>query len=79
MLYQRHTDRSAAGGADWPCREGVYLDRTAQGLKPRFVKVEPHSDADMTAVLRKISRRVIGKLRQMGYLEAGSDAAMATG
>jgi hypothetical protein len=59
--------------------EGVYLDRTDQGLKPRFVKVEPPSDADITAVLQKISRRVIRTLRQLGYLEAGIDAAMATG
>jgi hypothetical protein len=33
----------------------------------------------MTAVLQKISRRVIRTLRQRGYLEAGIDAAMATG
>src|SRR5262245_20691517 len=59
--------------------EGVYLDRTDQGLKTRFVKGEPPSDADITAMLQKISRRVIRKLRQLGYLEAGSDAAMATG
>src|SRR6266571_4084550 len=59
--------------------EGVYLDRTDQGLKPRFVKGELPSDTDITAVLQKISRRVIRTLRQLGYLEAGSDAAMATG
>src|SRR5712691_405548 len=59
--------------------EGVYLDRTDQGLKPRVVKGEPPSDTDITAVLQKISRRVIRTLRQLGYLEAGSDAAMATG
>src|SRR5713101_10118533 len=33
----------------------------------------------MTAVLQKSCRRVIRTLRQMGYLEAGSEAAMATG
>jgi hypothetical protein len=33
----------------------------------------------MTAVLQKICRRVIRTLRQMGHLEAGSEAAMATG
>ena len=49
------------------------------GLKPRFVKVEPPSDADATAVLQQISRRVIRTLRRLGYLEAGIDAAMATG
>src|SRR4030095_8516422 len=59
--------------------EGVYLDRTDQGLKPRFLKGEPPSDADITAVVQKISRRVIRKLWQFGYLEAGIVAAGATG
>jgi Putative transposase len=59
--------------------EGVYLNRTAAGLKPHFLKSEPPSDADITAVLQKISQRVIRKLRQLGYLEAGNEAAMATG
>src|SRR5262247_3649676 len=54
--------------------EGVYLNRTDQGLKPRFLTGEPPSDADITAVLQKLSRRVIRKLRQLGYLEAGLDA-----
>src|SRR4030095_6335443 len=54
-----------------------HLDRTEVGLKPRFVKVEPPSDADATAVLQQISRRVIRTLRRLGYLEAGIDAAMA--
>ena len=51
--------------------EGVYLDRTDQGLKPRFLTAEPPSDADIATVLQKISRRVIRKLRRLGYLEAG--------
>src|SRR5712691_6216893 len=59
--------------------EGVYLDRTEAGLKPRFLKGEPPSDADIAAVLQKISRRVIHKLRHRGYLEAGSNDAVATG
>jgi hypothetical protein len=59
--------------------EGVYLDRTAAGLKPRFVKGEPPSDADVAAVVQRISRRVIRTLRSLGYLEAGSDATGATG
>ena len=33
----------------------------------------------MAAVVQKISHRVIRKLRQLGYLEAGGDAPMATG
>jgi len=59
--------------------EGVYLDRTEAGLKPRFLKGEPPSDAEIAAVLQKISRRVIRTLRQWGYLETSSAAAVATG
>jgi Transposase zinc-binding domain/Putative transposase len=55
--------------------EGVYLDRTDQGRKPRFVKGEPPSDTDIAEVLQKISRRVIRTLRWLGYLEAGIDEA----
>src|SRR5499426_3049398 len=59
--------------------EGVYLDRTAAGRKPHFVTVEPPSDADIAAVLQKISHRVIRKLRRLGYLETGLEAPVATG
>jgi putative transposase/transposase-like zinc-binding protein len=59
--------------------EGVFLDRTDQGLKPRFLKGEPPSDADVAHVVQKISRRVIRKLRRLGYLEAGMDIPVATG
>ena len=59
--------------------EGVFLDRTDQGLKPRFLKGEPPSDADVATVVQKISRRVIRKLRRLGYLEAGMDVPVATG
>jgi len=59
--------------------EGVYLDRTAQGRTPRFLPGEPPTDTDIADVVQKISRRVIRKLRQLGYLEAGIDAAVATG
>ena len=59
--------------------EGVFLDRTDQGLTPRFVKGEPPSDADVAEVIQKISRRVIRKLRHLGYLEAGMDVPVATG
>src|SRR5262249_23991375 len=59
--------------------EGVYLDSTDQGRTPRFLTVEPPSDADVADVMQKISHRVIRKLRQLGYLEAGGDAAVATG
>src|SRR5262247_3993419 len=59
--------------------EGVYLDRTDQGRKPRFLAVEPPSDADLTTILHKSSHRVIRTLRRLGYLEAGSDGAGPTG
>ena len=67
--------------------EGVYLDRTDQGLKPRFVKGEPPTDTDIAAVyscvagdvVQKLSRRVIRKLRHLGYLEASINDAVATG
>jgi Putative transposase/Transposase zinc-binding domain len=59
--------------------EGVYLDRTDQGRKPRFLAVEPPTDTDIADVIQKISHRVIRTLRHLGYLEAGLDAAVATG
>jgi len=59
--------------------EGVYLDRSDQGRPPRFLQGEPPTDTDIAAVVQKISHRVIRTLRQLGYLEAGGDAAVATG
>jgi hypothetical protein len=59
--------------------EGVYLDRTAAGLKPRFLQAAPPTDTDTAAVVQKISRRVIRLLRRLGYLEAGIEAPVATG
>jgi hypothetical protein len=49
------------------------------GLKPRFVKGEPPTDADITAAVQNTSRCIIRTLRRLGYLEAGIDAAVATG
>jgi Putative transposase/Transposase zinc-binding domain len=59
--------------------EGVYLDRTAVGLKPRFLAGAPPTDTDIAAVIQKISRRVIRMLRRLGYLEAGMEPPVATG
>jgi hypothetical protein len=59
--------------------EGVYCDRTEASLKPRFVTSEPPTDTDIADVVQTISHRVIRKLRSLGYLEAGGDAAVATG
>ena len=39
--------------------EGVYLDRSAQGLKPKFVKIAPPSDADIATVVTKITWRPV--------------------
>jgi hypothetical protein len=49
--------------------DGVYRDRSAQSLKPKFVKLGAPSDADIAAVVTKLSQRVIRKLRQLEYLE----------
>jgi hypothetical protein len=59
--------------------EGVSLDRTDQGHKPRFLAGEPPTDTDIAEVVQKISHRVSRKLRSLGYLEAGGEAAVATG
>ena len=58
--------------------EGVYEDRTAQGLPPRFRPQEPPTDAEIAAVLQKISQRVIRQLRTLGYLEAGTEDVVPT-
>jgi len=59
--------------------EGVYLDRTDEGRKPRFLAGEPPTDGDITTVLQKISQRVIRKLCRLGYLETGLESPVATG
>jgi hypothetical protein len=59
--------------------EGVFVDRAAHGLKPRFRPAVPPTDADITTVLQKISRRVIRVLRKLGYLESGTEDVVPTG
>jgi hypothetical protein len=59
--------------------DGVYVDRAATGLKPRFVTVEPPTDANLAAVIQQISRRVIRRLRQLGYLAAGTEDVVPSG
>ena len=59
--------------------EGFFVDRTEQNLKPRFLKGGPPSDLDIADVIQKISRRIIRKLHQLGYLEASIDIPLATG
>jgi hypothetical protein len=59
--------------------EGVFLDRTDHGRKPCFLAGEPPADTDITDVIQKISRRVIRKLRHLGYLEASMESPVATG
>src|SRR5262249_35728224 len=60
------------------CLEGVFLDRTDQSRPPRFLLGEPPTDTDIAAVIQKISRRVIRKLRRLGYLEADLEPPVAT-
>src|SRR5262245_5977117 len=55
------------------------VERVPKGRTPRFLSGEPPTDTDIADVVQKISRRVIRKLRQLGYLEAGIDTAVATG
>jgi hypothetical protein len=59
--------------------EGVFVDRTAQGLKPRFLHQAPPTDAEVAAVLHTISQRVIRQLRKLGYLETGTQDVVPTG
>jgi hypothetical protein len=59
--------------------EGVFVDRTAQGLKPRFLPADPPTDTDIATVLQTISRRVIRQLRKLGYLEADTEDVVPTG
>jgi hypothetical protein len=59
--------------------EGVYEDRTAKGLTPRFRPQEPPTDAEIATVLDTISQRVIRYLRKRGYLEAGTENVVPTG
>jgi len=59
--------------------DGVYLDRSAEGLKPRFVKIDPPSDADIAKVVQQISQRIIRQLRKVGYLASGIAATVASG
>jgi hypothetical protein len=59
--------------------EGVYEDCSAQGLTPRFRPQAPPTDAEVAAMLHKISQRVIRHLRKLGYLEAGTEDVVSTG
>jgi hypothetical protein len=56
--------------------EDIYLDRTARGRKPRFLKVEVPPDTDIADVVQKISQRVIRTLRHLRYLETDIDAVV---
>ncbi len=58
--------------------EGVFVDRAAQGLKPRFLPADPPTDTDITTVLQKISHRVIRELRKRGYLEVNTQHVVPT-
>ena len=59
--------------------EGVYVDRSAQGLTATVSPQDPPTDAEIAAVLHTISQRVIRALRQPGYLEADTEDMVPTG
>jgi putative transposase len=59
--------------------DGVFVDRTTQGLTPRFLPADPPTDTDIATVLQPISRRVIRQLRKRGYLEADTEDVVPTG
>jgi hypothetical protein len=59
--------------------DGVFVDRTAQGLTPQFLPAAPPTDTDIATVLQTISQRVIRALRTLGYLEAGTEDVVPTG
>ena len=59
--------------------QGVYGDRTDQGLTPRVLQGEPPTDTAIAAVVQKMSHRSIRTLRQLGYLEARGDTAVPPG
>ena len=62
-----------------PTSPGKPSSTVLYNLKPRFVKGEPPSDADIAKVLQKISHRVIRTLRRLGHLEAGMEVPVTTG
>src|SRR5262245_19700438 len=79
-LRRRSSTGTRAVGAD----SVALLDRSIKGPDCKGAYHHPHhseppSDADIAKLLQKLSRRVIRTLRQLGYLEAGSDDTVATG
>src|SRR5262245_10541607 len=59
--------------------EGISLDRTAASLTPRFGQGEPPAATAIAAGVPHLRRRIVHTLRHLGSLEAGRDAAVATG
>jgi hypothetical protein len=59
--------------------EEVFVDRTAHGLRPRFLPAGPPTDADIATVLQTISQRASRALRRLGYLEADTEDVVPTG
>jgi hypothetical protein len=59
--------------------EGVFVEHTAQGLKPRFLPAAAPTDADIATVLHQISQHLIRELRQRGYLEADTQDGVPMG
>src|SRR5262245_20564411 len=60
-----------------PCPPPPAVPRPSPSVHPG--DSPPPSDADIAAVVQKVSHRVIRTLRRLSYLEAGTDDVVATG
>ncbi len=58
--------------------EGVYLDRSNQNLKPKFIPTPPPTDDQILLVVARISKRIIKLLRKEGYLDKSTIEAIRT-
>jgi hypothetical protein len=59
--------------------EGSMKSAVLRAASHGFAPQEPPTDAEIAAVLDKISQRVIRALRTLGYLEAGTEDVVPTG
>ncbi len=59
--------------------DGVYLDRSDQGLTPRFTPIKGPLDGEVEAVVARIAKKTIKKLRKLTYLDDATEEPIATG
>lgn len=58
--------------------EGVWLDRSNQNVKPKFIKLPPPTDDQILLVVARISQRIIRLLRKEGYLDTNTIEFIST-